>query len=183
MAGLTAVVEAASCGAKVTVLDKMEPMTGKKIDKLHATGGRANDTYRAGGGGLNRFSPEGPIDDLMSKHQERGWGRVDSELLRVYLERVDKDCRWLRDDLNMPYQNKGDRVLGRGPAICPFFYKICEQRGVRLVFETKAVKLLTEGPKVIGARVRNKDGEFDFKAGAVILATGSFTGNREIASI
>ena len=39
MAGLTAAVEAASCGVKVTVLDKMEPMTGKKLDKLHAPGG------------------------------------------------------------------------------------------------------------------------------------------------
>ena len=180
LAGLTAAVEAASWGAKVTVLDKMEPMMGKKIDKLRAPGGRANDTYRAGGGGLHRFSLESPIDDLLSRHQESGWGRVESELLRAYLERVDKDCRWLRDDLKMPYQNKGYQVLGKGPAICPFFYNICEQRGVRLVFETKAVKLLAEGPKAIGARVRNKDGECDFKAGAVILATGSFTGNQEM---
>lgn len=183
LAGLTAAVEAASNGGKVTVLDKAGPMTGKKLDKLFSPGGKANDTYRAGGGGLNRFSLEGPIDEQLARHMERGEGRVDRELLRAYLERVDKDCLWLRDDLHMPYHKQGRNegwVTGQGPAICPFFYNICEQRGVRLVFETKALKLLTDGPKVIGARARNKDGEFDFKARSVILATGSFTGNQEM---
>jgi len=179
LAGLTAAVEAASGGAKVTVLDKMAPMIGKKIDKLWAPGGMANDTYRAGGGGLHRFSLSASVDDLLSTHQQRGWGRVEGELIRAYLERVDKDCRWLRDDLKMPYLNS-KIVVGRGPAICPFFYNICEQKGVRLVFETKALKLLRSGHKVSGVRARNKDGEFDFKAGVVILATGSFTGNQEM---
>jgi succinate dehydrogenase/fumarate reductase flavoprotein subunit len=102
------------------------------------------------------------------------------ELMRAYLERVDKDCRWLRDDLKMPYSNKRTTVLGQGPAICPFFYDICEQRGVRLSHQTKAIRLLTHGTRVIGARVRNHNGEVDLKAKAVILATGSFTGNQEM---
>ncbi len=180
IAGLTAAVEAAANGARVTVLDKLEPMTGKKIDKHHAPGGRANDTYRAGGGGLHRFSLEGPLEDQLARHLEWGWGRVESGVLRTYLERIDKDCRWLRDELHMPYQKNGDRVLGRGPAICPFFYKICEQKGVRLFFETKALQLLTDGPRVIGVRARNRDGEFEFRARSVVLATGSFTGNQEM---
>ncbi len=184
LAGLTAAVEAASHGAKVAVLDKMEPMIGRKIRKLYAPGGRANDTYRAGGGGLNRFSLEGPIDELLQRHQGRGAGRVDTVLLRAYFERIDKDCRWLRDDLHMPYHDKKGvhrgRVLGKGPAICSFFYKLCEERGVRLFFRTKALKLLTAGPKVIGVRARNKDGEFDWSAMTIVLATGSFTGNHEM---
>ena len=184
LAGLTAAVEAAAKGARVTVLDKMEPMVGKKVNKLYAPGGAANDTYRAGGGGLSRFSLEGPIDELLERHQARGAGRVDTVLLRAYLERVDKDCRWLRDDLKMPYHNKNGahkgRVLGKGPAICSFFYKLCAERGVRIFFQTKALKLLTEGTKVMGARVRSKEGEFDFKAKTVVLATGSFTGNQEM---
>ncbi|MBI4334645.1 MAG: FAD-dependent oxidoreductase [Chloroflexi bacterium] len=180
LAGLVAAVEAASAGAKVTVLDKMPPMRGKRIDKLYAPGGAANDTYRAGGGGLARFALEGPIDELLERHRERGWGRVDLELMRAHLERVDNYCRWLRDDLKMPYDSKWNRVLGRGPAICPFFYGVCEQKGVRFLFETKALKFLTEGPRVTGARARNRQGEFDFKARAVILATGSFTGNQEM---
>lgn len=180
LAGLTAAIEAAAVGARVTVLDKMEAMTGKKVDRLYGPGGRANDTYRAGGGGISRFSLDGPIDELVQRHQERGWGRVDTELIRTYLERIDKDCRWLRDDLKMPYDSRWQRVRGRGPAICSFFYKVCEQRGVRLLFHTKALKLLTEGSKVAGARARNEQGEFDFKARAVVLATGSFIGNQEM---
>jgi succinate dehydrogenase/fumarate reductase flavoprotein subunit len=179
LAGLVAAVEAASAGAKVTVVDKMKPMS-QVADRDHVflPGGEYNDTTRAGGGGLNRFSLEAPIEELLQRHQELGWGRVDTKLLRAYLERVDKDCRWLRDDLKMPYQ--GNRVKGRGSAICPFFYSVCKPKGVRLLFKTKALKLLTAGTRVIGARVRSQQGEFDFRAKAVILATGSFQGNQEM---
>ncbi len=180
LAGLTAALEAASAGAKVTILDKMEPMRGKRIEKLYGPGGGANDTYRAGGGGLSRFSLEGPLEDLLDRHRDRGWGRVDTELVRAHLERVDRDCRWLRDDLKMPYDNKWNRVLGKGPAICPFFYNLCQQRGVRLLFQTRALKFLTDGPRVTGVRARSPQAEFDFRARAIILATGSFTGNQEM---
>ncbi|MDP2718239.1 MAG: FAD-dependent oxidoreductase [Dehalococcoidia bacterium] len=182
IAGLVAAVEAARAGSKVTILDKLEPMVGKKLDKLYSTGGTANDTYRAGGGGIARFALDGPIEELLQRHWDMGWGRVDMKLMRAYLENVDKDCLWLRDDLKIPYQKLigGVRVQGKGPAICPFFYKVCEQLGIRIIFQTKALKLITEKGRVTGARVRNSNGEFDFKARAVILATGSFTGNHEM---
>ncbi len=180
LAGLTAAVEASSLGARVTVIDKMEPMVGKKLEKLYAPGGRANDTYRAGGGGISRFALEGPLPELMERHQDRGWGRLDMDVVRTHLERVDRDCRWLRDDLKMPYDSKFNRVLGKGPAICKFFYGVLEPRGVRLLYQTKALKLLSDGGRVTGVRARNQNGEYDFKARAVILATGSFTGNQDM---
>ncbi len=180
IAGLVAAIEAASDGARVTVIDKLEPMLGKKIPHLHAPGGRANDTYRSGGGGLNHFVAAGATDETLSRYREQGWGRVNEDLIRLYFERVDRDCRWLRDDLGMPFDGKGDRVMGKGPAICRFLYGVCDRRGIKLLFETKALKLLTDGPRVTGARVRNRDGDLDLKAGAVVLAAGSFTGNHEM---
>ncbi|MDP2646009.1 MAG: FAD-dependent oxidoreductase [Desulfobacterales bacterium] len=178
IAGLAAAVEAARAGVKVTVVDKLGPMHEIPRGQVSQTGGECNDTTRAGGGGLNRFVSQGPVEELLQRHAELGWGRVSLDLLRTYFERVDKDCRWLRDDLKMPFE--GRRVKGGGSGICPFFYKVCEQMGVGLFFRTKALKLLTKDSKITGVRVTNSQGEADFKARAVILATGGFQGNHEM---
>ncbi len=178
LAGLAAAAEAASRGARVTVLEKLGPMSGHRREEIYESGEPFNDTSRAGGGGLNRFALREPVDQILKRHVERGWERVDAELIRTYLERVDKDCRWLRDDLKLPFD--GERVKGRGSALCPFFYKICEQRGVRLLFHHKALKLLVEGATVTGVRIRRDKQDIDFRAKAVIIATGSFQGNEEM---
>jgi predicted flavoprotein YhiN len=64
MGGLVAAIEAAAAGAQVTVLDKLPPMIGKEI-KAHVPGGPGNDTSRAGGGGLDRFTLRAPIEELL----------------------------------------------------------------------------------------------------------------------
>ncbi|MBI4330339.1 MAG: FAD-dependent oxidoreductase [Chloroflexi bacterium] len=178
LAGLAAAIEAAARGATVTVLDKLGPTASTRREEIFRSEAIFNDTARAGGGGLDRFSLEAPVDELLRRHREMGWGRVDTVLLRTYLERVADDCRWLRDSLGLPYE--GNRVKGRGAAICPFLYRACRERGVRLLFRHKSLKLLTDGGAVTGARVRNEHGEADFQARAVILATGSFQGNQEM---
>jgi tricarballylate dehydrogenase len=48
------------------------------------------------------------------------------------------------------------------------------------LFQTKGLRLLLERGAVRGARARKEQGEFDFRARAVILATGSFQGNQEM---
>ena len=53
--------------------------------------------------------------------------------------------------------------------------------GVNLVNETRAKKLLLdETGKVIGAQVEDKDGLYDITARAVLISTGSITGNKEL---
>ncbi len=178
LAGLTAAVEAATRGAKVTVLDKLPPMTLKKRQEIFYSAEASNDTSRAGGGGLDRFALKAPVDELLKRHVELGWGRVDTGLLKTYLSRVDRDCRWLRDDLKLPFE--GQRVKGRGSALCPFFYDVCNSKGIRILFKTKALKLLAENGVITGVRARTGQGETDFKARAVIVATGSFQGNQEM---
>ena len=53
--------------------------------------------------------------------------------------------------------------------------------GVNMVNETRAKKLLQdETGKVIGAQVEDKDGIYDITARAVLISTGSITGNKEL---
>ncbi|MBM2831271.1 MAG: hypothetical protein HW414_323 [Dehalococcoidia bacterium] len=185
MAGLVAAIEVAEAGGRATVLDKLPPMIGKGIRAI-IPGGVANDTARAGGGGLGRFEPEGPLEELLERHRVRGWGRVDLDLMRTYLERLAGDCRWLRDDLKIPFLDRrpifsSTLVKGRGPGLIRYLYQAVEARGVAIQFETRAVKLLMdENGRVSGARIRNADGVADICAGTVIMATGGYQGNHEM---
>lgn len=185
MAGLVAAMAVAAAGARVAVLDKLSPMIGEDI-KPHLPGGRGNDTSRAGGGGLDRFSLEAPVEELLERHKARGWGRVDLDLLRTYLEHVAADCRWLRDDLKAPFLEKSSvaassSVRGKGPGLIKLLYRAVEDRGIGIRFETKALSLLTDDAgRVSGVRTRDASGVRDLKAGALILASGSFEGNHEM---
>ncbi len=185
MGGLVAALEAATAGARVTVLDKLPPMIGKEI-KAIVPGGPGNETSRAGGGGLGRFSLEAPIEELLERHRVRGWGRADLSLLRTYLERLGADCRWLRDGLGIPFLEKrqvfaSTMIRGRGPALMRYLYQAAEGKNVDVRFKTKALNLLTDDMgRVTGVRIKNGGGVADLQAKAVILATGGFEGNHEM---
>ena len=178
LAGLAAAIEGAAAGAKVTVLDKLGPMVEQGIESIFPSGA-GNETSRAGGGGLARFSLAASIEELLSRHVERGWGRIDPKLVITYLERVAEDCKWLRDDLGLPFE--GGVVKGKGPAICPFLYQVAERIGVNIRFKTKVVKLTTDDfGRVTGVRMRSVRGVSGLEAKAVVLASGGFEGNQEM---
>jgi succinate dehydrogenase/fumarate reductase flavoprotein subunit len=171
MAGLVAAIEGTATRAKVTVLDKLGPAAGQD--------GIGNETSLSGGGSIAKFSLEASIEELLSRHVERGWGRLDSTLISTYLERLADDCKWLRDGLGLPYA--GVQVKGRGPGLYSFLYEIARKRDVNTLFETKALKLLVDKVgRVTGVRARAGNRTIDFKAKALILATGGFEGNHEM---
>ncbi len=179
MAGLVAAIEGASSGAQVIVLDKLSRAVIWENIKSTSPSGSGNETGRSMGGGLARFSNREPIDEALSRHAERGWGRVDLNLIRAYLERVAEDCRWLRDDLGLPYE--GLRVKGMGPGLGSFLYETVQKRGINVLFETKVIKLLADNRGAItGVRAKTANEVVDFKTKAVVLASGGFEGNQEM---
>lgn len=57
----------------------------------------------------------------------------------------------------------------------------CKRRGGEVLLNTRAVKLLQdENGKVVGALAQDPGGEIEIHAGAVIVASGAFTRNKEI---
>lgn len=203
MAGLVSAIEAASAGAKVTVIDKLGPLPATDV-RLIAPGKLGNDTARSMGGGLARFSPEilasklgdsgthqgdyiqsnvdtysDPIRQLCARHMEKNWGKVDSDLIMTYLERIFADCKWFRDELRAPYQYR--MIKGGGPGLIAFLYKAAEARGIKIIFNTKATRLFIDDVgRVTGVQARSTKGLLDLTARALILATGSFGSNQEM---
>ncbi|MBI2934391.1 MAG: FAD-binding protein [Chloroflexi bacterium] len=179
MAGLVAAIETRSAGASVVLIDKLRSMAEEKVVPV-LPGGPGNDTARAGGGGIARFENTASVGEMLKAHMDRSWGRADRELMGVYLERVAADCRWLRDELKMPYTDR-NRVRGMGPGLARFLVREAAKRGVQMHFETRGLKLLTDGSdRVVGVRARGTNAKLDFHARAVILATGGFQGNQEM---
>lgn len=185
MAGLVAAIEVAAAGASVVILDKLAPMIGRDIRAI-IPGGRGNETARAGGGGLSRFTLEAPVDELLERHKARGWGRVDLGLLRTYLEHLTGDCCWLRDDLKVPFLERrsvfdSNMIKGRGPALIKLLYRAVKEKGVDIQFETKALRLIIDkAGQVSGVRLRDTSGIRDVVARTIILASGGFEGNHEM---
>ncbi|MCC6473246.1 MAG: FAD-dependent oxidoreductase [Burkholderiales bacterium] len=212
LAGLVAAIEARTHGADVLVLDKLpDPSGWNAVTQL--PGGIGNDTFRSGGGGLARFAGDAlvehlldgpgelesgrdPVDILIERHRERGWGEVDERLLRTYCTRVFEDCRWLRDELKLPYDASGRTVKELGIGLFRWLHRTAVARGVRFLFGGRARALILDaGGAVRGVRAGRDSGApaaagvdsatgaggaLDIEACGVILATGGFQGSREM---
>ena len=197
LAGLVAAIEARAHGAEALVVDKLpDPECWNAVTQL--PGAVGNDTWRSLGGGLARFASDAlvehlpggqdelaagrdPVDVLIDRHMERSWGEADSVLMRTYCHRIFDDCCWLRDDIGLPYDRTGRVVAGLGIGLFKWLHKTAIERGVRMLFGTRAESLVIDGSgAVTGLRASRNDETFLINAGGVILATGGFEGNREM---
>lgn len=159
-------------------------------------GGVGNDTFRAGGGGLARFSAKilaehlehgleeilaghDPVEILLQRHKKWGWNAVDTDLLRTYFAHIFTDCCWLRDELGLPYA--GRSVKGRGIGLFRFLYQAAKARGVEMMFNSRAERLLVnDAGRVYGVHAAREGESLDIEGNAVVLATGGFQGDREM---
>jgi tricarballylate dehydrogenase len=70
-------------------------------------------------------------------------------------------------------------VSGGGRGLVDALSKAVEKKGVRVLYETRAVSLLSGADGVEGVRVRDREGERSVRAGAVVIAAGGFESNAE----
>ena len=71
-------------------------------------------------------------------------------------------------------------IWGGGPELLKALYANLERRGIAILYETPAVSLLRERGRVVGV-LAERDGEpIEVRAGAVVLACGSFESNPEM---
>ena len=187
--GLAACAQATELGLKVIGIEK-----GKK------TGGAAN----AGMGllGLDTDVQKRDLNSVTLEHAFRmfmdytHW-RVDANLVRNYFGKSADTIRWL-EDMGVEFYKAARYFPGSeatwhivmpenrkpGPGCAGTMMKILTEHardlGTEFLMETSAQHLLMEDGRVCGVRCLDKDGEeIVIHAGAVIIATGGFGGNKE----
>ena len=126
-------------------------------------------------------------------------GLADSELCKILVNESNAAVRWLtklglewelwteyciRRGGKLYWQGKGAPPIkgkGAGEGIAETEARIAEGLGIPILYETKAVGLLVNDTgKVVGAKVRDKDGFREITCNAVVLGSGGFSANAEM---
>jgi len=122
------------------------------------------------------------------------WGEdADPEWVDYYVRNSNRDIyEWL-SELGVRFEgvlpapgNSVDRFhqpAGRGIALVTPIYQAClHHSNIRFIWNVQATKLLQNGDRVTGVRLRNlrEDSEQELKADAVVLATGGFQSNLDM---
>lgn len=178
IAGLAAALAARESGASVTIMEK-------------AADCQANNTSRAGGSftfapemegkDKRRLSPEEKTQEALRLSK----GSCDAALIKTLAQQVEEALNWM-GSLGFKWDEKepaisSRRPVGGGAGICTQLVPLAEKRGCKLLFSTRVSSLLqSDGGQITGVRAVTGEGEKDFPARAVVLATGGFQANSEM---
>lgn len=182
-AGMTAGIYAAEGGADVLVLEKMSTVGG-----AGAISSGATDSYGS------QFAKEKGIEDsaeqLKADMTTAGHGYNQEDLVDLFIENAGETFDWLVS-LGVKYgdptpseEHSVNRVFlatGSGVSITNAIEKRCEEAGVEILLETKAMELITQDGKVTGVKAEGSDGTaYEIYADAVVLATGGYGANSDL---
>jgi len=189
-AGLSAAISAAQSGAKVIVVEKMAMVGGNTV---RATGGMnaAGTEFQAKAGIADS------VESFYKDAMKGGYEKNDPVLVRKLAEESAGSVAWLTSlgaDLSDVGRlagasfNRAHRPTGGakvGPEIVETLdATIVKTAGVTVYTKTRAVAVLKgKSGAVTGVKVIAADGrEYDIKAKAVIVATGGFGANNDMAA-
>ena len=182
-AGMTAGIYAAEGGADVLVLEKMSTVGG-----AGAISSGATDSYGS------QFAKEKGIEDsaeqLKADMTTAGHGYNQEDLVDLFIDNAGETFDWLVS-LGVEYgdptpseEHSVNRVFlatGSGVSITNAIEKRCEEAGVEILLETKAMELITQDGKVTGVKAEGSDGTaYEIYADAVVLATGGYGANSDL---
>ncbi|MBN1188835.1 MAG: FAD-dependent oxidoreductase [Dehalococcoidales bacterium] len=180
--GLAAAVAAASRGVKVLVIDKRHS-AGGTMNMLAGLVAAESPTQKRAGINIT-------VDDLFLKHMQFSHWKLNPRIVRAWLDRSGETIAWL-EERGVTFQmfsmftdepptswHWGLRV---GADIVKVLMKECQRFGVQFIFDTRAKQILIdESGKVTGITALEGDNDIEFKAKAVIIATGGYGGNRQM---
>ena len=133
-------------------------------------------------------------DDIMRVTE----GLSDPDLLQILVSRSYPTVRWMSDQglyWVLMYGRQSFKVQGKhrffggliveavggGKGLVDSLFQAAERRGVEVLYEAKAGRLVTDrSGSVTGVSVRTPGGTDEIEAGAVVLACGGFEANPEM---
>ncbi len=207
-AALTAAISARNEGARVIVLEKTSPES--RSGNCPFTGGGYRFWHRGLQDVLEFVTnlsreeaksltmPEYSADVWYNKIMEITEERADPKLAELLVTESTPTLRWLKEqglqfELDTRYAvARGDhltwkpeqpmiRAKGGGKGLSDALCDIAVKKGVQILYQTKAVKLLLDsGDGIGGVTVLDKKGLRDIRSKAVVMACGGFESNREM---
>ena len=198
-AGMAAAARAADSGKKVIVLEKNHEVGGSAW-YAHMFRAQWSVWHEADG------IPD-PREKLYAQFMKKTQNRVDGDLVKNMLDADVDFVNWLITEHDLgkdyvfgdgPFNSKGlvstydepynhkriDTAIGPGGNgwfLCLKLLDILTEKGGEVLYRTPAKQLLTdETGRVIGALAQDEGGEVEIHAGAVIVAAGAFTHNKEL---
>jgi tricarballylate dehydrogenase len=207
-AGLVAAIEAKNAGANVLLIEKAPKKSRGGNSRL--SGGLFRIAYPGGTrdfGPLLKGTnvPKGELeiepyskDDYYNKIMKLSEGFSDKPLTEIFVEKSLETVTWMKEqgvqwELNPVYMIKrGDKLfwpagitvlvaVGAGEGLVEMLYGIVEIRGIEILYETAACKLIVNADgKVCGVIAKDTEGFIQIDAKNVILACGGFQANPEM---
>ncbi len=182
-AGMAAAVAAAEKGAKVIVLEKQKK-----------TGGNASlaaGILAAESPVQKRLKINATREYLFKASMDYARWMVNPGIVKAFIDKSGDTIRWLEDmgitfeDVPFCYANQFPRVFhvvsGYGKRLIHILQKRCEELGVQILCSTKGQKIsINNNGKVTGVITKQKDKTVPIDAKAVVIATGGFSGDKEL---
>jgi fumarate reductase flavoprotein subunit len=183
-AGMSAAIMAVDAGASVIVLEKSATYGGNTLSTNSGPSAAGSETQIAAGGIWGAYT----VDQYITLHQNI---RNDASLVRFLAEKSGEAINWLVG-LGMVLESNNPRTAYQlstpgkngGEAIVPVLYSATQSRNMRILYNTRATRLIQDGGRVTGVIAAGSDGkERIFKGNSVVLATGGFGQSNEMVSM
>jgi len=183
-AGLAAAVTAAENGARVIVLEKRLTVGGNSL--------MAEGLFAAESEFQNRLGIDARRDELFRMAMDYSHWKINQRIVRAYIDKSGDTVQWLADrgaKLDHILAVHPNQVLHTwhchpkrgGPQVVKALAKICKERGVRLLYQTPAKKILvSKKGSVTGVLAAKGEQEIRIPARSVIIGTGGYGGNKEL---
>lgn len=185
-AGLASAVEAADNGAEdVLIIEKMPIIGGTTFISQGLIAGYDTEVAKAAG---IHYEAEELYDLLMNNADYK----LDPELTKITVEKSGETIDWLQNTVNIDFVDKVSvgygplemmhMVDGMGGAMKEPFLNALEERNVEIMLETPGKELIAdENGDLVGVLAEKEGKDFKIKAKSIILATGGYADNAELA--
>jgi flavocytochrome c len=183
LAGMSAAVSAAETGGKIVLLDKQQQALA---------GG--SSAVAMGGFSLPEDDSAEAKQLFIEEYVKKSGGRADKALTQLLADNARADIEWLMGKGVALMEQTPARPLRtasrmaspgsfRGmPAVLAALHASAKQLGVTEVYRVKARALLVDSSsgRVVGLRASSPTGLVDYRAKAIVLATGGYSGNAKM---